>query len=128
MQANYRDVPSNLIGAIVAANTTRKDFIAQSIIERNPEVVGIHRLVMKSDSDNFRSSAIQGVMKRLKAKGIEVVIYEPPLNQPEFFHSEVVNELEEFKSRCDVILCNRMTRELVDVANKVYTRDLFGSD
>jgi UDPglucose 6-dehydrogenase len=126
--ANYRDVPSNLIGAIVTANTTRKDFIAQSIIERCPKVVGIYRLVMKSGSDNFRASAIQGVMKRIKAKGIEVVIYEPTLNQSEFFHSAVINELEEFKSRCDVILCNRMTYELADVANKVYTRDLFGSD
>lgn len=128
LRANYADVPNNIIGAIVDANTTRKDFIAQSIMKRNPKRVGIYRLVMKSGSDNFRASSIQGVMKRLKAKGIEVVVYEPALNQAEFFNSLVLSDLQQFKSACDVIVSNRMVEEISDVADKVYTRDLFGSD
>lgn len=126
--SNYKDVPNNIIGAIVAANTTRKDFIADSIIKRNPKVVGIHRLVMKADSDNFRASAIQGVMKRVKAKGIEVIVYEPVLNESEFFHSRVINNLEQFKQESDVIIANRITDDLRDVKEKVYSRDLFGCD
>ncbi len=126
--ANYSQVPNNLIRAIVDANTTRKDFIADSVLRRNPKVVGIHRLVMKAGSDNFRSSAIQGIMKRIKAKGIEVVIFEPTFKEKTFFHSRVIRSLEEFKAVSDVILCNRMAAELVDVTDKVYTRDLFGSD
>jgi UDPglucose 6-dehydrogenase len=126
--ANYKNVPSNLIQAIVDANHTRKDFIAESVIKRNPQVVGIYRLVMKSGSDNFRASAIQGIMKRLKGKGIEVVVYEPELHEPEFFHSRVFTSLDEFKQTADVILANRMTNQLQDVADKVYTRDLFGND
>ncbi|OXY82109.1 nucleotide sugar dehydrogenase [Oceanimonas doudoroffii] len=126
--ANYQDVPNNMIQAIVDANRTRKDFIAESVIKRNPRVVGVYRLVMKSGSDNFRASAIQGIMKRLKGKGIEVVVYEPELHQPEFFHSRVITHLDEFKQTADVILANRMTEQLQDVASKVYTRDLFGSD
>ncbi|WP_165312512.1 nucleotide sugar dehydrogenase [Vibrio ziniensis] len=126
--ANYADVPNNIIAAIVDANTTRKDFIADSILKRNPKRVGIYRLVMKAGSDNFRASAIQGVMKRLKAKGIEVVVYEPALKESEFFHSAVLTNLEQFKSVCDVIVSNRMVDEISDVAHKVYTRDLFGSD
>lgn len=126
--ANYADVPSNIIRAIVDANSTRKDFIAGSIIKRNPKVVGIYRLVMKAGSDNFRSSAIQGIMKRVKAKGIEVVIYEPTLHESEFFHSRVITDLAEFKQISDVIIANRHSDALDDVANKVYTRDLFGND
>ncbi|MAD46459.1 MAG: UDP-glucose 6-dehydrogenase [Oceanospirillaceae bacterium] len=126
--ANFDQVPNNIIRAIVDANTTRKDFIADSIIRRNPKIVGIYRLVMKSGSDNFRASAIQGVMKRIKAKGIEVVVYEPVLEDDEFFNSRVVNDLEEFKKMSDVIVANRPSHELDDVVTKVYTRDLFGSD
>lgn len=128
LRANYSDVPNNIIGAIVDSNTTRKDFIADSIIKRNPTRVGIYRLVMKSGSDNFRASSIQGIMKRLKAKGIEVVVFEPELKDKEFFRSLVLTDIEQFKSSCDVIVSNRMAQELVDVQDKVYTRDLFGSD
>ncbi|NOI88334.1 nucleotide sugar dehydrogenase [Vibrio sp. 99K-1] len=128
LRANYSDVPNNIIGAIVDSNTTRKDFIADSIIKRNPTRVGIYRLVMKSGSDNFRASSIQGIMKRLKAKGIEVVVFEPELKEKEFFRSLVLTDFEQFKSSCDVIVSNRMAQELQDVATKVYTRDLFGSD
>ncbi|MFM4866448.1 nucleotide sugar dehydrogenase [Aeromonas caviae] len=126
--ANYNKVPNNLIRAIVDSNTTRKDFIADSVIRKNPSRVGVYRLVMKAGSDNFRASAIQGVMKRIKAKGIELVVYEPSLTESEFFHSRVMTDLAEFKARCDVILANRMVDELSDVMDKVYTRDLFGSD
>ena len=126
--ANYADVPSNMIRAIVDANSTRKDFIAESILKRNPKVVGIYRLVMKAGSDNFRSSAIQGIMKRIKAKGVEVVIYEPTLHEDEFFHSKVMKDLEEFKKLSDVIIANRHADVLDDVADKVYSRDLFGND
>ncbi|MEZ9466556.1 nucleotide sugar dehydrogenase [Vibrio breoganii] len=128
LRANYADVPNNIIGAIVDANTTRKDFVADSIIKRNPQRVGIYRLIMKAGSDNFRASSIQGIMKRLKAKGIEVVVYEPVLDEPEFFHSAVIQSLDEFKQSCDVIVSNRMVDEIRDVEDKVYTRDLFGSD
>ncbi|WP_337909932.1 nucleotide sugar dehydrogenase [Vibrio cholerae] len=128
LRANYQDVPNSLINAIVDANTTRKDFIADSIIRKKPKCVGIYRLVMKSGSDNFRASSIQGVMKRIKAKGIEVVVYEPVLKESHFFNSEVVTNLEEMKSRCDVIVSNRLYPELNDVIHKVYTRDLFGVD
>ncbi|TXT20415.1 MAG: UDPglucose 6-dehydrogenase [Gallionellaceae bacterium] len=126
--ANYQDVPQNLIHAIVESNTTRKDFVAESIVRLNPRVVGIHRLVMKSGSDNFRSSSIQGIMKRIKAKGIEVIVYEPALKEAEFFRSRVVNDLAQFKRESDVIVANRITDDIRDVADKVYSRDLFGSD
>lgn len=126
--ANYDAVPQNLIQAIVSANTTRKDFIAADIVRRNPKVVGIYRLVMKAGSDNFRASAIQGVMKRIKAKGIEVIVYEPVLDAPEFFRSRVVNDLAAFKQQADLILANRMTDEIRDVGDKIYSRDLFGGD
>ncbi|WP_445928492.1 nucleotide sugar dehydrogenase [Marinomonas sp. TI.3.20] len=126
--ANYDNVPNNLIRAIVDSNTTRKDFIADAIIKRNPKVVGVYRLVMKTGSDNFRASAIQGVMKRLKAKGIEVIIFEPELEEETFFHSTVYRDLTKFKAAADVIMSNRMTDELTDVNDKVYTRDLFGKD
>ncbi|HDY92136.1 MAG TPA: nucleotide sugar dehydrogenase [Pseudoalteromonas sp.] len=128
LRANYANVPNNIIGAIVDANTTRKDFIADSIIKRSPKVVGVYRLVMKTGSDNFRASAIQGIMKRIKAKGIEVVVYEPVLEENEFYHSRVIKDLNEFKQISDVVVSNRMVEELSDIAGKVYTRDLFGSD
>jgi len=126
--ANYQDVPQNLMRAIVDSNTTRKDFVADSILKRKPKVVGVHRLIMKSGSDNFRASSIQGIMKRIKAKGIEVIVYEPVLTEAEFFHSKVVNDLAEFKRRSDVIVANRITDDIRDVADKVYSRDLFGKD
>ncbi len=126
--ANYQDVPQNLIHAIVESNATRKDFIAESILKRNPKVVGIYRLIMKSGSDNFRASSIQGIMKRIKAKGVEVIIYEPELDELEFFHSNVVNNLDSFKKQADVIVANRVSSDIDDVLDKVYTRDLFGND
>jgi UDPglucose 6-dehydrogenase len=126
--ANYQDVPQSLISAIVTANSTRKDFIASDILRRSPRVVGIHRLIMKSGSDNFRSSSVQGIMKRLKAKGVEVVVYEPELGEETFFGSRVVGDLAEFKELADVIVANRLAADIKDVAHKVYTRDLFGSD
>ncbi|OFI48596.1 UDP-glucose 6-dehydrogenase [Floricoccus tropicus] len=128
LRANYEDVPSNIIGAIVDSNTTRKDFIADQIIEKEPKVVGIYRLTMKANSDNFRYSSIQGVMKRIKAKGIEVVIYEPTLEDETFFNSRVVKNFDEFKEISDVIVSNRIEKALKDVAEKVYTRDIFGTD
>jgi UDPglucose 6-dehydrogenase len=126
--ANYSTVPQNLIQAIVEANSTRKDFVAFDILKRNPKVVGIYRLVMKAGSDNFRASSVQGIMKRLKAKGVEVIVYEPVLQKPDFFSSRVVNDLAAFKSEADVIVANRSTDDLTDVLEKVYTRDLFGGD
>ncbi|UZD63859.1 nucleotide sugar dehydrogenase [Brevibacterium sp. JSBI002] len=126
--ANYQEVPQNLIQAVVASNTTRKDFVASDVLSRQPSVVGVYRLVMKTGSDNFRESAIQGIMKRIKAKGIEVIVYEPELPDDEFFHSEVVRDLDDFKSRSDVILANRKATVLADVADKVYTRDIYERD
>jgi UDPglucose 6-dehydrogenase len=126
--ANYNAVPQTLIGAIVSANSTRKDFIAQAILARSPKIIGIYRLVMKSGSDNYRASSVQGIMKRLKARGAEVVVYEPVVPNSNFYNSKVIRELQEFKNMCDVIVANRMTDEIKDVATKVYTRDLFGND
>ena len=128
LRANYEDVPNEIIGAIVEANRTRKDFIAEQIIKKNPKTVGIYRLTMKTNSDNFRASSIQGIMKRIKAKGIEVVVYEPVLKEERFFNSRVINDLEEFKEISDVIVSNRLSKELFDVEEKVYTRDLFNRD
>lgn len=128
LKANYKDVPENLISAIVASNTTRKDHIAQEILDRKPNIVGIYRLTMKSGSDNFRASAIQGIMKRIKAKGIEVVVYEPTLNEETFFNSKVISDLDKFKEISDVIVVNRITEEIKDVRDKVYTRDLYERD
>ena len=128
MLANYQTVPQNLIQAIVQSNTTRKDFIADSILRKNPQTVGIYRLIMKAGSDNFRSSSIQGIMKRIKAKGVNVIIYEPALNEADFFNSPVINDLDAFKAQSDVIVTNRLTESLADVPDKVFTRDLFGSD
>ena len=126
--ANYNEVPENLIEAIVESNRTRKDHIAEMILKKNPKVVGVYRLTMKSNSDNFRSSSIQGIMKRIKAKGIPVIVYEPTMKEEEFYHSKVVRDLEEFKKEADVIICNRMSKDLDDVIDKVYTRDLFKRD
>ncbi|MEQ1837175.1 MAG: nucleotide sugar dehydrogenase [Candidatus Nitrotoga sp.] len=126
--ANYNNVPQNLINSIVASNTTRKDFIAASILKRNPKIVGIYRLIMKSGSDNFRASSVQGIMKRIKAKGVEVIVYEPALKETEFFHSRVVNDLAQFKQEANVIVANRITEDIRDVIDKIYSRDLFGVD
>lgn len=128
LRANYEKVPNNIISAIVDANTTRKDFVADQIISKNPKIVGIYRLTMKSNSDNFRASAIQGIMKRIKAKGIEVIIYEPSLEEPLFFNSKVINDLEEFKKNSDIILANRLDKNIFNEKDKVYTRDLYGRD
>ncbi len=126
--ANYRDVPQNLMRAIVDSNSTRRDFVADEILRRNPKVVGVHRLIMKAGSDNFRASSVQGIMKRIKAKGVEVIVYEPALDAPDFFKSRVVRDLAAFKAEADVIVANRLTDEIRDVRHKVYTRDLFGGD
>ena len=128
LKANYRDVPNSLISAIVDANSTRKDFIANSIISRNPKIVGVYRLVMKTGSDNFRTSSVQGVMKRIKSKGIKVIVYEPALKEANFYNSKVIQNLEEFKAMSHLIIANRITNEIKDVKEKVYTRDLFNSD
>ena len=125
LRANYKDVPNSLISAIVEANTTRKDFISESIINKNPKVVGIYRLIMKSGSDNFRSSSVQGIMKRIKAKGIELIIYEPEIKSKEFFNSLVIQDLSEFKKRADLIVANRLSDDISDVKYKTYSRDLF---
>jgi UDPglucose 6-dehydrogenase len=126
--ANYQDVPQNLIGAIVKANSTRKDFMAEEILKRQPRTVGVYRLVMKAGSDNYRASSVQGIMKRLRAKGLEVIVYEPVLSDSDFFHSRVVNDLNLFKREADIIIANRMTDDILDVQHKVCTRDLFGQD
>lgn len=126
--ANYQDVPNNIMRAIVEANSTRKDFVAESILKRNPKVVGINRLIMKTGSDNFRASSIQGIMKRLKAKGVEIIVYEPAFNESHFYNSQVITDFLAFKQKADVIVSNRMSEDLADVIDKVYTRDLFGSD
>jgi UDPglucose 6-dehydrogenase len=126
--ANYDQVPQNLMRAIVDSNSTRKDFVADDILRRQPKVVGIHRLIMKAGSDNFRASSVQGIMKRIKAKGVEVIVYEPALDAPDFFKSRVIRDLAAFKAEADVIVATRMTEDISDVANKVYTRDLFGGD
>ena len=123
--SNFKNVPNNIIKAIVEANTTRKDFISNMIIKKNPKVVGIYRLVMKSDSDNFRSSAIQGIMKRLKAKGIEVLVYEPELSEDNFYNSEVIRDIKSFKKRSEIIVANRLSNELIDCKDKIFTRDIF---
>ncbi|WP_338658619.1 nucleotide sugar dehydrogenase [Paraclostridium sordellii] len=128
LRANYEDVPNNIIGAIVDANRTRKDHVADMIVKKNPKVVGIYRLTMKTDSDNFRASSIQGIMKRIKAKGLEVVVYEPVLKEDNFFNSKVIRDFDEFKSMCDVVVSNRLSKELFDIKEKVYTRDLFNRD
>ena len=126
--ANYRNVPQHLIGAVVESNRTRKDFVSEQILARHPQVVGIYRLVMKEGSDNIRTSSVQGIMKRLKAKGVEVIVYEPVLDEPLFYNSEVVADLDAFKARADLIVANRVNDEIADVMDKVYTRDLFGRD
>ena len=128
LRANYEDVPNSLISAIVEANATRKDFIADTIINKNPKVVGVYRLTMKSGSDNYRASSIQGIMKRIKAKGIEVIIYEPVIKEVEFFYSKVIKDLDEFKKLSDLIVANRISDDISDVKDKVYTRDLFNGD
>ncbi|MDE7382952.1 MAG: UDP-glucose 6-dehydrogenase, partial [Treponemataceae bacterium] len=128
LKANFKDVPENLISAIVEANSTRKDFIAEQIIAKKPNIVGIYRLTMKANSDNFRQSSIQGIMKRIKAKGITVIVYEPTFNGEDFYNSKVTKNLSEFKNECDIIIANRITEDLQDVENKVYTRDIFARD
>ena len=128
LKANYKDIPNSLISAIVEANTVRKDFIANSIINKNPKVVGVYRLIMKSGSDNYRESSVQGVMKRIKAKGINVIVYEPVLKEEQFYNSKVIKSLEEFKKLSDVIIANRITEEIKDIESKVYTRDIFNTD
>jgi UDPglucose 6-dehydrogenase len=128
LRANYKDIPNSLVSAIIDANSTRKDFIADSIINKNPKIVGVFRLIMKAGSDNYRESSVQGVMKRIKAKGIEVIVYEPVIEDKEFFNSQVINNLEKFKKLSDIIIANRVTDEIKDVMAKVYTRDLFKTD